>query len=320
MFDRYVASYVEQRRHRIRVRSFPRDPIRFQPRAESIRRPRLRDGGDAPHRTRASPRYLLRDRRLGTELPVTVLFEELDLELDTDGRISLRRRLEPTLQVEVYEAKLGDEYLMSSLFTDRDRARQHRHWPCSRARISTSWSVGSGSAIPHTPSWRRPGGVAGRRRALARSSGGTSVDCFRSVAVLTSDRRCHLVNGDFFVDGRRRCGSGRAPAGRHDAILLDVDHSPRHLLHPSHAPFYKPEGLRRLAGRLHPGGNSAPWSDDTPDDDYVAALEGVSASCDAHVVTFPNPYTGGEGPAPCTSRPRVASVSRERREVALDSS
>ena len=33
------------------------------------------------------------------------------------GEISLRRRLEPTLQVEVYEAKLGDEFLMSSLFT-----------------------------------------------------------------------------------------------------------------------------------------------------------------------------------------------------------
>ena len=33
------------------------------------------------------------------------------------GEISLRRRLEPTLQVDVYEVKLGDEFLMSSLFT-----------------------------------------------------------------------------------------------------------------------------------------------------------------------------------------------------------
>ena len=33
------------------------------------------------------------------------------------GAISLRRRLEPALNVDVYEVKLGDEFLMSSLFT-----------------------------------------------------------------------------------------------------------------------------------------------------------------------------------------------------------
>src|SRR3954464_1945734 len=33
------------------------------------------------------------------------------------GVISLRRRIEPSLQIDVYEVKLGDEFLMSSLFT-----------------------------------------------------------------------------------------------------------------------------------------------------------------------------------------------------------
>src|SRR5688500_4344958 len=33
------------------------------------------------------------------------------------GEISPRRRLEPTTKTEVYEVKLGDEYLMSSMFT-----------------------------------------------------------------------------------------------------------------------------------------------------------------------------------------------------------
>jgi len=33
------------------------------------------------------------------------------------GEIVLRRRIEPTLGVDVYEVKLGDEFLMSSLFT-----------------------------------------------------------------------------------------------------------------------------------------------------------------------------------------------------------
>src|SRR6185437_5716946 len=33
------------------------------------------------------------------------------------GVISLRRRIEASLKVDVYEVKLGDEFLMSSLFT-----------------------------------------------------------------------------------------------------------------------------------------------------------------------------------------------------------
>ena len=44
-------------------------------------------------------------------------FEELDRRATSIGEISVRRRLEPTLLVDVYEVKLGDEFLMSSLFT-----------------------------------------------------------------------------------------------------------------------------------------------------------------------------------------------------------
>ena len=44
-------------------------------------------------------------------------FEELAWRETPMGEISLRRRREPTLDVDVYEVKLGDEYLMSSLFT-----------------------------------------------------------------------------------------------------------------------------------------------------------------------------------------------------------
>ena len=44
-------------------------------------------------------------------------FEELDRRQTPMGEISLRRRLEPTLQIDIYEAKLDDDFLMSSLFT-----------------------------------------------------------------------------------------------------------------------------------------------------------------------------------------------------------
>lgn len=45
------------------------------------------------------------------------MFEELDHQTTPMGEISLRRRREPVLDVDVFEAKLDDEFLMSTLFT-----------------------------------------------------------------------------------------------------------------------------------------------------------------------------------------------------------
>ena len=53
-------------------------------------------------------------------------------------------------------------------------------------------------------------------------------------------------------------------------------------------------GLGRLADRLHPGGVFGLWSDGAPDPEFVAVMDDVFASCEAHVVSFPNFYTGGE--------------------------
>src|SRR5688572_23015845 len=49
-------------------------------------------------------------------------FVELACEDTPMGEISLRRRRDLTLDVDVFEVKLGDEYLMSSLFTVAERA------------------------------------------------------------------------------------------------------------------------------------------------------------------------------------------------------
>ena len=102
-------------------------------------------------------------------------------------------------------------------------------------------------------------------------------------AVLTSDERCRLVLGDVFALVR----DGALP--RSHALLLDVDHSPRHVLHPAHADLYTVAGLRRTAACLHPGGVFALWSDDPPDATFLAALQTVFATAHAHVVTFANP-------------------------------
>src|SRR5258705_13755137 len=44
-------------------------------------------------------------------------FEELDFRPTAMGVLSLRRRRRPSSDVDIYEIKLGDEFLMSSQFT-----------------------------------------------------------------------------------------------------------------------------------------------------------------------------------------------------------
>ena len=106
---------------------------------------------------------------------------------------------------------------------------------------------------------------------------------------LTGDPRCRFVNGDFFamsssVEGFDHRSQGR----RFDAVLVDIDHSPRKLLHPRHAALYEPEGLARLAGHLNPGGVFALWSNDPPDDAFERVLADAFATQASHVVTFDN--------------------------------
>src|SRR4051794_34455617 len=48
---------------------------------------------------------------------MSMRFEELAWRETPMGEISLRRRLDPILKTQVYEVKLGDEFLMSSFFT-----------------------------------------------------------------------------------------------------------------------------------------------------------------------------------------------------------
>ena len=48
---------------------------------------------------------------------MSALFEELDYRETPIGALSLRRRRELKLGIDVFEIKLGDEFLMSSLFT-----------------------------------------------------------------------------------------------------------------------------------------------------------------------------------------------------------
>jgi hypothetical protein len=92
-----------------------------------------------------------------------------------------------------------------------------------------------------------------------------------------------------------RSGLGElAPEGRFHAALVDIDHSPRHLLATTHADFYQPAGLRGMANHLPPGGVFGLWSNDPPDEQFTAGLAEVFTNVAAELVRFANPLQGCE--------------------------
>ena len=208
------------------------------------------------------------------------------------GLLTLRRRREITLGIDIYEIKLGEDFLMSSLFTEAEVALAN----LGLAELSEPGVdvVVGGLGLGYTASTvlEHPN----VRELLI-------VDTMREVfewhqqgllplgEQLVSDSRCRFVHGDFFaMSASRSRGFDPENRGRkHHAILLDVDHSPRNVLHLSHAPFYEPDGLSQLTSHLLPGGVFALWSNDPPDEQFNAALSEVFASHETHVVTFPNP-------------------------------
>lgn len=227
---------------------------------------------------------------------MTTRFEELDWKPTPIGDISLRRRRDPLSGDDVYEVKLGDEFLMSSLFTEGEIALAGlglaplAHHPDFDVAVG-----GLGLGYTAQAALEEPG----VRSLIVVDTLGEVIDWHRRGLVplgtaLGSDDRCRLVQGDFFAMVLEGHGLDPRAEGRlFHAILLDVDHSPRHVLHPSHAALYQPAGLNALARFLHPGGVFALWSNDPPDDDFLSLLANAFQDAAAHVVEFPNPLRGG---------------------------
>lgn len=224
-------------------------------------------------------------------------FEELDFQTTTMGELSLRRRRVLSLGgLEVFEVKLGDAFLMSSMFHDVEVALAD----LGLANLGGEPLdvVVGGLGLGYTA-------AAALAHKAVRSL--LVVDALEAVigwhqrgivplgAALTGDARCRMIHGDFFAMAGSPTGFDPASPGRRfHAVLLDIDHSPNNLLHPRHGAFYEAEGLARLAEHLRPGGVFALWSDDPPDDKFLSALRSVFAQADAHVVRFPNPLLDRE--------------------------
>ncbi|MBG7604997.1 MAG: spermidine synthase [Actinobacteria bacterium] len=222
-------------------------------------------------------------------------FEEIDHQTTPMGEISLRRRLEPTLKVDVYEVKLDDEFLMSSLFTASEEAvAQLGLEELSGEHLDV---VVGGLGLGYTAKVVLDDVRVTRLQvieALPQVIGWHRDHLVPLGADLSADERCSFVQGDFFAMVADGIEQGDEGPKQFDAILVDIDHTPSHLLSSSHANFYRPTGLARVREQLVPGGVFALWSDDPPDVEFMKLLDEVFDGVAAHVVHFPNFYTGGE--------------------------
>jgi spermidine synthase len=219
-----------------------------------------------------------------------VRFQELDWRKTPLGELSLRRRWDPLLEQDVYEVKLGDEFLMSSAFTVAEEAMARLalgRVPGTALDVAVG-GLGLGYTAQAVLADRRV------RSLVVVEALGEVIDWHERGLVPAAVRegaRCTVVHGDFFALVGSPVAAG---LDRFHAIVVDIDHSPRHLLHPSHAGFYEVAGLRRLAEHLHPGGVFALWSNDPPDERFAAVLAEVFVEVAAEVVSFPNPLQDRE--------------------------
>ncbi|MGE0458110.1 MAG: spermidine synthase [Bauldia sp.] len=219
------------------------------------------------------------------------LFEELDYRSTPIGTLSLRRRRELASGVDVFEIKLGEEFLMSSLFTTSEIALADlglAELPGSDLDVVVG-GLGLGFTAHAVLAHERV------RSMIVVEMLDAVVDWHEQGLLplgsrLIADPRCRFVRGDFFALVASNGGlDPESPKRRFHAILVDIDHSPDEVLDERSTTFYEPAGLRRLAAHLHPGGIFGLWSNAQPDDAFIARLAEVFAEARAEAVTFHNP-------------------------------
>lgn len=224
-------------------------------------------------------------------------FEELDFRPTPIGDLALRRRRIPQLpDRDIYEVKLGDDFLMSSLFHEAERQ-------LSKLGLAAL----DGEDLDVVVGGLGLGYTAVSALEDKRVTSLVVVEYLEGVIewhekglvplgeILSSDPRCRLERGDFFARSRNieQSFDSKYPNKKHDVILLDIDHTPTNLLSQSNARFYTEQGLAELARHLKPKGVFALWADGLPEAFFTDRLAKVFASAESHVIEFDNPITGG---------------------------
>ena len=223
------------------------------------------------------------------------IFEELDYRQTPLGALTLRRRREPKAEnANVFEVKLDDDFLMSSLFTEGETALANIALEIIKKREIDVMIGGLGlgytanAALAHNSvrtvvvieifdaviEWHRQGLVPLGQR-------------------LSSNPRCQLLQGDFFELSSLSSDElePTLKERKFDVILLDIDHSPSHLLSSKNQHFYSISGIQSITNMLHVEGVFAMWSNNPPEKEFCDTLRKVFHTSRAEVIEFPNPYS-----------------------------
>jgi spermidine synthase len=194
---------------------------------------------------------------------------------------------------DIYEVKLGDEFLMSSMFVEAEEA------------LSTlGLAAVQGDNLDVVVGGLGLGYTAVTALKDERISELLVVDALDTVIgwhqdelvplgkILNADARNHYVLGSFF-DLATDPSTGFDPNNdgkKFDAILLDIDHSPTEFLDVANASFYTTENLALMAEQLKPKGVFAMWSQNLPEASFETLLKTVFERVESHVVSFFNPF------------------------------
>lgn len=225
-----------------------------------------------------------------------LLFEQIDSQPSVIGEITLRRRRIPAIgDRDIYEVKLGEEFLMSSMFVDAEVALSDIGLGETEGDSLSVVVGGLGLGYTAVAALKHP-----------RVSELLVVEYLQPVIGwhqqelvplgkdLNADARNRYIHGSFFELAIAGGFDPGLPGKRFDAILLDIDHSPRALLHNSSASFYTTNNLRLMARQLKPRGVFAMWSNEGEDEAFMAVLREVFIDVDCHVVSFYNPFQNRE--------------------------
>lgn len=220
------------------------------------------------------------------------LFEEIDWRRTPIGELALRRRRLRADSEDIWEIKLDEGYLMSSQFVAGEVAL-----------ATLALEMVEGTDLDVVVGGLGLGYTAEAALADKRVSRLTVVELIPEVIewhverklplgeAVAGDPRCRLVHGDFFAGSRIAGGFEEASAPRaYDAVLVDIDHSTRHLIDADSASFYQAPALAELARQIRPGGVFALWSSEAEDAEFVNAMKATFVDVRAERVEFDNPY------------------------------
>ncbi|MGK0437812.1 MAG: spermidine synthase [Paracoccaceae bacterium] len=227
------------------------------------------------------------------------IFEELDYQKTPLGDISLRKRTEPRLDnILIYEVKLGDEFLMSSLFVEAEE--QLATLGLQRLKLNHHQQglniVVGGLGLGYTALTTVQDKNVARLRTIDVMQPVISWHQQGLLPIgdeLAVNPKSELIHGDFFAIATDD-HLGVLEDDKVHAILLDIDHSPSHWLNQGNSGFYNQSSLLKMSLKIVTGGVFGLWSNERPDPEFTKLLNTVFSHTEEHVVSFPNPYSGGE--------------------------